>query len=120
MMKSLVIAALMAAPLLLSCSKPESGKEEPAEAGEVVLSMADPSATAETKALYTNLWAIRDKGWMFGHHDDLMYGRKWYGEPNQLPHQGAVQHVYLIAFIHFGRKITKYMGNGRLGVEIKA
>ena len=80
MMKSLVIAALMAAPLLLSCSKPESGKEEPAEAGEVVLSMADPSATAETKALYSNLWAIRDKGWMFGHHDDLMYGRKWYGE----------------------------------------
>ncbi|MCR5519933.1 MAG: glycoside hydrolase family 26 protein [Bacteroidales bacterium] len=69
---------MIAAALLWSCDK-KNDPVNPVETGEVVLSMADPSATAETKALYTNLWAIREKGWMFGHHDDLMYGRKWYG-----------------------------------------
>lgn len=44
------------------------------------LSLADPNATLETKALYSNLWAIQSKGFMFGHHDDLTYGRYWYGE----------------------------------------
>lgn len=70
---------MIAAALLWSCDK-KNDPVNPVETGEVVLSMADPSATAETKALYTNLWAIREKGWMFGHHDDLMYGRKWYGD----------------------------------------
>ncbi len=42
--------------------------------------MVDPDATEETKALYTNLWAVADYGFMFGHHDDLWYGRYWYNE----------------------------------------
>jgi len=42
------------------------------------LSLVDKTATAETKALYSNLWTIQKKGFMFGHHDDLWYGRKWY------------------------------------------
>lgn len=42
------------------------------------ISIADENATTETKALYSNLWAIQSKGFMFGHHDDLWYGRKWY------------------------------------------
>ena len=51
-------------------------------AGETVstLTLCDAGATQKTKALYSNLWAISEKGFMFGHHDDLMYGRYWYGE----------------------------------------
>lgn len=44
------------------------------------LSIVDKKATPETKALLANLWKIADKGWMFGHHDDLWYGRYWYNE----------------------------------------
>ena len=47
---------------------------------KVSLSIVDKNATPETKALFANLWAIADKGWMFGHHDDLWYGRYWYDE----------------------------------------
>ena len=45
------------------------------------LSLVDKNATAETKALYANLWKIAQDGFMFGHHDDLWYGRYWYNEP---------------------------------------
>ena len=79
MMRTLIIATLVAIPLLLECKKPEDNNTDPVDNGPVTLTLADADATAETKALYSNLWAIRDKGWMFGHHDDLMYGRKWYG-----------------------------------------
>lgn len=44
------------------------------------LSLVDKNATAQTKALYANLWDIASKGFMFGHHDDLWYGRYWYNE----------------------------------------
>ncbi|UII20687.1 glycoside hydrolase family 26 protein [Fulvivirga ligni] len=44
----------------------------------VTLHLADAAATNETKALYSNLWAIQKTGFMFGHHDDLIYGRDWY------------------------------------------
>ena len=47
------------------------------------LKMVDGNATAETKALYANLWDIAAKGFMFGHHDDLWYGRYWYNEPDK-------------------------------------
>lgn len=52
--------------------------ENPAPA--VTLSMVDKNATAETKALYANLWKLAEEGFMFGHHDDLWYGRYWYNE----------------------------------------
>ena len=78
-MKKLVFLAILAFPLLWSCG---GNKQNPDPEPEktVTLSLADAHATAETKALYANLWALREKGWMFGHHDDLMYGRKWYGD----------------------------------------
>ena len=47
---------------------------------KVTLNIVDKDATPETKALLANLWAIADKGWMFGHHDDLWYGRYWYDQ----------------------------------------
>ncbi len=28
--------------------------------------------------MYARLWDIQQTGFMFGHHDDLFYGRKWY------------------------------------------
>lgn len=76
-MKKILFLVLLL-PALVCCKKPDAPKTDPEET-KVVLTLADPNATAETKALYANLWALRDKGWMFGHHDDLMYGRKWYG-----------------------------------------
>ncbi len=54
---------------------------EPDKPELVRLTMVDPAATAETKALYSNLWAVAARGFMFGHHDDLWYGRYWYDEP---------------------------------------
>jgi len=52
---------------------PDAGKQQE----NVKLSMVDGNATAETKALYSRLWSIQSKGVMFGHHDDLLYGRNW-------------------------------------------
>ena len=45
------------------------------------LKIVDPQATDQTKALYSNLWAVASRGFMFGHHDDLWYGRYWYDVP---------------------------------------
>jgi mannan endo-1,4-beta-mannosidase len=71
--------------LPLACSSDEDGPgeeiEQPIE--KTTLSLADQNATAKTKALYSNLWAIQEVGFMFGHHDDLFYGRRWYNEPGR-------------------------------------
>lgn len=65
--------------LAVSCEDTDDGSDaSEEETTTVTLTLADPDATAETKALYSNLWAIQEDGWMFGHHDDLMYGRYWY------------------------------------------
>lgn len=48
---------------------------------KTVLHIVDKAATEQTKALFANLWTVADKGFMFGHHDDLWYGRHWYNEP---------------------------------------
>lgn len=56
-----------------------TNSNEPEE-NKVSLNIVDKQATSETKSLYSNLWAIGQQGFMFGHHDDLMYGRKWYNE----------------------------------------
>ena len=78
-MKPCLLASLLLVFPLMSGCQEKNDPEKEKEGEAVVLTLADPAATAETKALYANLWAIRDKGWLFGHHDDLMYGRKWYG-----------------------------------------
>ncbi len=53
-------------------------KPQPEEVDTVTLTLVDQQATVETKALYSNLWKIQAEGFMFGHHDDLIYGRDWY------------------------------------------
>ena len=55
----------------------QAGNPSPVEE----LSIVDKQATAQTKALFANLWTIADNGFMFGHHDDLWYGRYWYNDP---------------------------------------
>lgn len=65
----------------ISCSDAEdTSTPYPGNKETVTLSIVDKNATNQTKALYSNLWAIQSKGFMFGHHDDLWYGRKWYNE----------------------------------------
>lgn len=68
----------------LGCSTDDSlgggGGEEPQPGENAVLSLVDENATEETKALYSNLWNIQERGTMFGHHDDLLYGRNWMAE----------------------------------------
>jgi mannan endo-1,4-beta-mannosidase len=46
--------------------------------------LADPSATAETRALFRNLKKLADDGQvLFGHHDTLAYGVNWADEPGR-------------------------------------
>lgn len=74
------ILALATLTILSSCGK----TNEPVvvtQNDSIQLSIVDKSATTETKALYSQLWKIPEKGFMFGHHDDLIYGRKWYNQP---------------------------------------
>jgi len=79
-MKNLIFTALINVFLLSACDK--KGDEPVVKQDLTVqLSIVDKSATTETKALYSQLWKIQDKGFMFGHHDDLVYGRKWYNQP---------------------------------------
>lgn len=80
-MKRLLFIFTASVAVLAACNKVElPGRDESSPADRKDLVLADKNATAETKALYANLWKIKDKGFMFGHHDDLMYGRHWYGD----------------------------------------
>lgn len=38
---------------------------------------SDPQATPQTRALYRNLFQVAEKGVMFGHQDDALYGHDW-------------------------------------------
>lgn len=44
---------------------------------------SDKNATHETVNLYKNLNALKEKGFLFGHQDDLAYGVKWKYEPGR-------------------------------------
>ncbi len=65
-----------------SCQKSEV-KELTEGSQRIELSMVDPKATPETKALYANLWLLQRKGIMFGHHDYPSYGVGWSGDANR-------------------------------------
>lgn len=84
--KLITLLLLLSTLPLYSCSDNNDpdipGPGEPS-VDPVQLKLFDSRATAETKALYSNLWAIQSQGFMFGHHDDLWYGRKWYNEPGR-------------------------------------
>ena len=44
---------------------------------------ADPKASKKTKALYSNLARLAQKGILFGHQDDLAYGVGWKDRPGK-------------------------------------
>jgi len=77
-MKNIILTTLLLITFSLqSCYGMDTILSEEVEEGTVVLQMVDKNATKETKALYSQLWAIQSTGAMFGHHDDLWYGRQW-------------------------------------------
>lgn len=83
-MKSLYAILAMMSLSFIGCSssdeKNDSNIKGPEVPTEITLQLADANATSETKALYSNLWRIQETGTMFGHHDDLLYGRNWMTE----------------------------------------
>jgi mannan endo-1,4-beta-mannosidase len=44
---------------------------------------ADKKATKETVKLFQSLYELKNKGVMYGHQDDLMYGNKWWYEKDR-------------------------------------
>jgi len=71
-MKMKIINPLLALAVLLTCS---SFKKMPEP--------ADKKATKETVNLYRSLCKLQNKGVMFGHQDDLMYGSTWWYEKDR-------------------------------------
>ena len=72
------IGLLAVVPLaLFACGGDDPAGPDGPVVEPVRLTMVDPDATPATKALYSNLWAIREKGWMYGHQNDLINGRLW-------------------------------------------
>ena len=56
----------------------------PARPGDAAaVRLADPNATAETRALFVNLQRLSQTHILFGHHDTLAYGVNWVGEPGR-------------------------------------
>ena len=81
-MKKIFTILTLSATLAWGCEYVElPGRDERDYSGgdASLLTLADPNATLETRALYSNLWAIKEEGFMFGHHDDLWCGRYWLG-----------------------------------------
>jgi len=77
-MRHFIFMLLLATvPLFYSCRGDGPAGPDTPEETTVTLTLSDPEATPATKALYSNLWAIREKGWIFGHQNDLLNGRKW-------------------------------------------
>jgi mannan endo-1,4-beta-mannosidase len=80
-MKLFSFVALVALAALSGCSNklvPSTSKVT----GETI-APADPKATKETVALFRSLWKLQQKGIMYGHQDDLMYGRTWWYEKDR-------------------------------------
>ena len=51
---------------------------------------ANPQATPEAKQLFARLLALEEKGIMYGHQDDLMYGTTWWYEKDSSDVKSAV------------------------------
>src|SRR5450759_4935642 len=60
---------------LVSVSLNSSGQKLPVP--------ADKKATKETINLFQSLYELKNKGIMYGHQDDLMYGSTWWYEKDR-------------------------------------
>lgn len=85
MKKNNLVLLLILFSTMWGCGKTDKDPidDNKTEEPPVSLSLFDKSATAETKALYSQLWRIQSKGFMFGHHDALIYGREWIDQPGR-------------------------------------
>lgn len=81
-MRSVYSVIILSIFIFNACSdtEPVIVEKDEQDVEEITLQIVDKNATTETKALYSNLWRIQSEGFMFGHHDDLLYGREWYTE----------------------------------------
>lgn len=87
----------------LSCT--ETGEDILDETNKETITqlyLADTNATYETKSLYSNLWEIQKSGFMFGHHDDLWYGRKWYDESGRSDTRDVCGDYPAVCSVDFG------------------
>jgi mannan endo-1,4-beta-mannosidase len=69
-MKTLILAFILMAFALFSF-------------GQKLPMPADKKATRETRALFQSLFELKNKGVMYGHQDDLMYGYNWWYEKDR-------------------------------------
>ena len=68
---------------------------------------ADPEATPEAIALMQRLQQLQQKGIMYGHQDDLLYGFDWWGEKDRSER---------MIFYHKIQKIRRFFLNGRIHI----
>lgn len=80
-MRAILFYTILSCAFICSCSSDDEGYLSDSVEITSDLSLVDGSATEQTQALYANLWKIQFEGTLFGHHDDLLYGRNWLKEP---------------------------------------
>lgn len=122
-MKKNNILLILFSLLALSCSGGGTPDDSNNGSGgedeeKVTLSMVDKNSTTETKALYSQLWAIQSKGFMFGHHDDLVYGHSWnnvVGNSDTKEVCGDYPGVFSVDFAEI--MDSRYIGNEMNGVR---
>lgn len=83
MNKTLFSITVLAALFCCQCSSGSDSQETKPDPTPDQLSLSDPQATAQTKALYANLWQIQKQGTLFGHHDYAAYGVGWRDVPGK-------------------------------------
>ncbi|MBQ0061843.1 MAG: beta-mannosidase [Bacteroidales bacterium] len=72
-MKSLLVGGMAMLLCITSCK--DNGKAEDP--------LASSGRTQRTENLLTNLKAYAGKGYLFGHHDDTVYGIGWFGDEDR-------------------------------------
>ncbi len=76
-MKKNLPVFLLTLSLFISCKEAPKKEEQKKEETTAEIALIDKNATQETVLLYKNLFKLQDKGYMFGHQDDLAYGVNW-------------------------------------------
>jgi mannan endo-1,4-beta-mannosidase len=71
--------------------------------GQILPLPADKKATKETIILFQSLYDLKNKGVMYGHQDDLMYGYNWWYEKDRSDTKDAVGDYPAVAGFELGR-----------------
>ena len=72
-----------------------------------VFQPADPQVTPEAGALFRRLMKLQDKGVMYGHQDDLMYGYRWWYEHGRSDVKETVGDYPAVAGFELGKVGTR-------------